>query len=120
MIEHNESISTWVHLFKVSNPFSRFSNSKLSIFMRNLDKNRLFFQYYLIINCFCGQFGLKLTDVQKKLPNEVRSISFDRSQFEPKLTKKNPVNYYIINNLRDIDLLNKMYNIIHFPTQTTN
>ena len=44
IVEDNEGISKWTHLFKLSQPFSRYRSSKLRFMMRNSDKIRLFFQ----------------------------------------------------------------------------
>ena len=44
VVEDNERISKWIHLFKLSQPFSRYRSSKLRFMMRNSDKFRLFFQ----------------------------------------------------------------------------
>ena len=41
IVEHNEIISKWPHLFKLSNPLRRYRNSKLRFIMRNSDKIRL-------------------------------------------------------------------------------
>ena len=42
MVEVNERMSKWTHLFKLSQPFSRYRSSKLRFMMRNSDKIRLF------------------------------------------------------------------------------
>ena len=44
MVEDNERISKWTHLFKLSQPFPRYRSSKLRFMMRNSDKIRLFSQ----------------------------------------------------------------------------
>ena len=43
-VEDNERISKWTHLFKLSQPFSRYRSSKLRFMMKNSAKIRLFSQ----------------------------------------------------------------------------